>query len=44
MDSFYRSLTKDEIAAAYKNDYNFDHPAAFDFEIMFETIMNLKKG
>ncbi|KAJ3411391.1 hypothetical protein HDV05_002316 [Chytridiales sp. JEL 0842] len=44
MDSFYRSLTKEEIAAAYRNDYNFDHPAAFDFDILHETIINLKKG
>ncbi|KAI9355323.1 uridine kinase family-domain-containing protein [Zopfochytrium polystomum] len=44
MDSFYKSLTKEQIAEAYKNNYDFDHPNAFDFDILYETLLNLKKG
>ncbi len=61
MDSFYKSLSPDQIAAAhrkyvtdcnlYKNlieynnsEYDFDHPNAFDFNALYETLLNLKKG
>ncbi|KAJ3017397.1 UNVERIFIED_CONTAM: Uridine-cytidine kinase-like 1 [Siphonaria sp. JEL0065] len=44
MDSFYKSLTKHEIDQAYANNYNFDHPNSFDFEILFQTLNNLKSG
>uniref|UniRef100_A0A3Q4BKP7 uridine/cytidine kinase n=1 Tax=Mola mola TaxID=94237 RepID=A0A3Q4BKP7_MOLML len=32
MDSFYKVLNKEEQELAAKNEYNFDHPDAFDFE------------
>ncbi|KAI9329061.1 uridine cytidine kinase [Obelidium mucronatum] len=44
MDSFYKSLSKAEIDQAYANNYNFDHPNSFDFEILFQTLNNLKSG
>ncbi|KAJ3329062.1 Uridine-cytidine kinase-like 1 [Blyttiomyces sp. JEL0837] len=44
MDSFYKSLTKEQIEQAYQNNYDFDHPNAFDFDVLYETLLNLKKG
>jgi uridine kinase len=29
---------------AAKNEYNFDHPDAFDFELMYITLQRLKEG
>lgn len=29
---------------AANNDYNFDHPAAFDFELLVATLRKLKQG
>ncbi|KTG42075.1 hypothetical protein cypCar_00020581 [Cyprinus carpio] len=34
MDSFYKVLSPEEQALAASNDYNFDHPGAFDFELL----------
>ncbi len=34
--------TQHEMAAT--NDYNFDHPDAFDFALLVETLEKLKKG
>ena len=44
MDCFYKSLTPQQIAEAYDNNYDFDHPSAFDFDILYDTLLNLKKG
>ncbi|KAJ1565430.1 Uridine-cytidine kinase-like 1, partial [Cladochytrium tenue] len=44
MDSFYKSLTKEQIAEAFKNNYDFDHPNAFDFDILYDTLLKLKQG
>uniref|UniRef100_A0A8C7KS30 Uridine-cytidine kinase n=1 Tax=Oncorhynchus kisutch TaxID=8019 RepID=A0A8C7KS30_ONCKI len=44
MDSFYKVLTKDEQELAAKNEYNFDHPEAFDFELLVTVLRKLKKG
>ncbi|KAI8615426.1 uridine kinase family-domain-containing protein [Chytriomyces sp. MP71] len=44
MDSFYKSLTKDQIDQAYQSNYNFDHPDSFDFDILFHTLRTLKDG
>jgi uridine kinase len=30
-----------ELAAV--NEYNFDHPDAFDFELLFQTLLRLKE-
>ena len=34
MDSFYKVLTQEQHEAAEQNEYNFDHPDAFDFELL----------
>uniref|UniRef100_G3PEB0 Uridine-cytidine kinase n=1 Tax=Gasterosteus aculeatus aculeatus TaxID=481459 RepID=G3PEB0_GASAC len=44
MDSFYKVLNKDEQELAAKNEYNFDHPDAFDFELLVSVLRKLKKG
>ncbi|RKO85729.1 uridine kinase family-domain-containing protein, partial [Blyttiomyces helicus] len=44
MDSFYNSLTEEQIAAAHRNEYNFDHPTSFDYGALFHVLHNLKKG
>ncbi|KAK3133773.1 hypothetical protein QOZ80_6AG0540840 [Eleusine coracana subsp. coracana] len=41
-DSFYRGLTPEESARA--QDYNFDHPDAFDTEQLLECMGQLKRG
>ncbi|KAJ0026546.1 hypothetical protein NQD34_017546 [Periophthalmus magnuspinnatus] len=44
MDSFYKVLDKEEQELAAKNEYNFDHPDAFDFELLITVLRKLKKG
>ncbi|KAG9282559.1 uridine-cytidine kinase-like 1 isoform X1 [Astyanax mexicanus] len=44
MDSFYKVLSKEEQELASKNEYNFDHPDAFDFELLVTILRKLKKG
>ncbi|MCL4130000.1 UNVERIFIED_CONTAM: hypothetical protein GTU68_002897, partial [Idotea baltica] len=40
LDSFY----KKQHESASRNEYNFDHPDAFDFELVVRTIKRLKDG
>nr|CAG4638599.1 EOG090X09VM [Cyclestheria hislopi] len=42
MDSFYKVLTEKQHEMAANNDYNFDHPEAFDFELLRKTLQRLK--
>ncbi|XP_020837316.1 uridine-cytidine kinase-like 1 isoform X2 [Phascolarctos cinereus] len=44
MDSFYKVLTKQQQEQAAKNDFNFDHPDAFDFDLIVCTLKKLKQG
>lgn len=44
MDSFYKVLGEKEHEAANKNEYNFDHPDAFDFELLAKTLKRLRSG
>ncbi|XP_066274744.1 uridine-cytidine kinase-like 1 [Branchiostoma lanceolatum] len=44
MDSFYKVLTPEEKELANQSEYNFDHPDAFDFELLFDTLKKLKRG
>ncbi|KAM9495623.1 uridine-cytidine kinase-like 1 isoform 1-T1 [Clarias gariepinus] len=44
MDSFYKVLSKDQQELAARNEYNFDHPDAFDFELLITVLRKLKKG
>ncbi|XP_055043789.1 uridine-cytidine kinase-like 1 isoform X2 [Misgurnus anguillicaudatus] len=44
MDSFYKVLTPEQQLVAANNDYNFDHPDAFDFTLLVDTLHKLKQG
>lgn len=44
MDSFYKVLDEERHRLARQNQYNFDHPDAFDFELLIETLKKLKEG
>ncbi|XP_069702106.1 uridine-cytidine kinase-like 1 isoform X2 [Periplaneta americana] len=44
LDSFYKVLNEKQHELAAKNEYNFDHPDAFDFELMAATLQRLKEG
>lgn len=40
----FQVLSPEEQALAASNDYNFDHPGAFDFELLVATLRKLKQG
>ncbi|XP_046994792.1 uridine-cytidine kinase-like 1 isoform X1 [Schistocerca americana] len=44
MDSFYKVLNEKQHEQAARNEYNFDHPDAFDFELLINTLQRLKVG
>ncbi|KRZ78850.1 Uridine-cytidine kinase-like 1, partial [Trichinella papuae] len=44
MDSFYKVLTPEQHQAALNNKHNFDHPDAFDFDLLYQTLIRLKEG
>ncbi|KJH48475.1 uridine kinase [Dictyocaulus viviparus] len=44
MDSFYKILNEEECALAAKSNYNFDHPNAFDFDLLREVLSRLREG
>jgi uridine kinase len=44
MDSFYRPLTPEQSAAAFRNEYDFDSPDAIDFEKLVENLRDIKAG
>ncbi|XP_058535270.1 uridine-cytidine kinase-like 1 isoform X10 [Ochotona princeps] len=44
MDSFYKVLTQQQQEQAARNDFNFDHPDAFDFDLIISTLKKLKQG
>jgi uridine kinase len=37
-------LSDEQHEQANENNYNFDHPDAFDFDLLLETLKNLKMG
>nr|XP_027778670.1 uridine-cytidine kinase 2 isoform X2 [Marmota flaviventris] len=43
-DSFYRVLTSDQKAKALKGQFNFDHPDAFDNELILKTLKEITEG
>jgi len=43
-DSFYRELSADENARALKGEFNFDHPDAFEHQLMLSTLNDLRNG
>uniref|UniRef100_A0A8C8SLY6 Uridine-cytidine kinase n=1 Tax=Pelusios castaneus TaxID=367368 RepID=A0A8C8SLY6_9SAUR len=44
MDCFYKVLNKEQQELASRNEYNFDHPDAFDFDLLISVLRKLKKG
>ncbi|XP_026480656.1 uridine-cytidine kinase-like 1 isoform X1 [Ctenocephalides felis] len=44
MDSFYKVLNEKQHHLAESNEYNFDHPDAFDIELMSKVLQRLKEG
>ncbi|XP_036281746.1 uridine-cytidine kinase-like 1 isoform X6 [Pipistrellus kuhlii] len=44
MDSFYKVLTRQQQEQAALHNYNFDHPDAFDFDLIVSTLQKLKQG
>ncbi|XP_063974205.1 uridine-cytidine kinase isoform X1 [Diachasmimorpha longicaudata] len=43
-DSFYRDLTPAEKLRAEKGQYNFDHPDAFDNDLILQTLQDILAG
>uniref|UniRef100_A0A8D3CKT3 Uridine-cytidine kinase n=1 Tax=Scophthalmus maximus TaxID=52904 RepID=A0A8D3CKT3_SCOMX len=43
-DSFYRVLTLEQKAKALKGQFNFDHPDAFDNDLIITTLRDIKEG
>ncbi|KAM8873898.1 uridine-cytidine kinase 2-A isoform 1-T1 [Spinachia spinachia] len=43
-DSFYRVLTPEQKAMALKGQFNFDHPDAFDCDLIIATLWDIKEG
>ena len=44
MDSFYKSLTPKQIEMAHQQNHNFDEPGAFDMDLIYSTLVDMKKG
>ncbi|XP_026290703.1 uridine-cytidine kinase isoform X2 [Frankliniella occidentalis] len=43
-DSFYRELTPSDKAKADRGQYNFDHPDAFNEDLIFQTLKDILAG
>uniref|UniRef100_A0A8C2CP48 uridine/cytidine kinase n=1 Tax=Cyprinus carpio TaxID=7962 RepID=A0A8C2CP48_CYPCA len=43
-DSFYRELTPEQKAKALKGQFNFDHPDAFDNQLVMKTLRDIIQG
>jgi len=44
MDSFYKTLSPEQHAKAHVNEYDFDCPESIDFDVLFQTLSDLKEG
>jgi uridine kinase len=44
MDSFYRALNAEEKKEVAAGNYDFDHPNAFDFGLLKDTLLKIKSG
>ncbi|ORE22191.1 PRTase-like protein [Rhizopus microsporus] len=44
MDSFYNILTPEQSKLAHQSLFNFDHPSAFDYDLLYDTLKKLKEG
>ncbi len=43
-DAYYKSLSPEESKMAFAEQYDFDHPNAFDYDILKQCIKDLRKG
>ena len=43
-DSFYKPLTPEESQRAFRNEFDFDTPSAWDWDLMVEKLKELKEG
>eukprot|EP01080_Neovahlkampfia_damariscottae_P009225 gene9225-1311_t len=43
-DSFYRELNKEQYQLAKNKEYNFDHPKAFDNDLLLKSLKKLSAG
>ena len=44
MDSFYKPLSPEESAAAFRCEYDFDAPEAIDFDVLVDKLRDIKSG
>lgn len=44
MDSFYKVLSPAELERAYASNYNFDHPDAFDWDLLLASLQSIRRG
>ncbi|MCJ1263882.1 Uridine kinase [Lobaria immixta] len=44
MDSFYKILTPEQHRLAHKNEYDLDSPDAIDFDLLVQSLRDLKEG
>ena len=44
LDSFYKPLSPEQIKMAHASNYNFDHADAFDLDLCYEKLKDLKAG
>ncbi|KAI8138802.1 uridine kinase [Fennellomyces sp. T-0311] len=44
MDSFYNVLGPEQSKLAHENNFDFDHPTAIDYNLLYETLCKLKSG
>ncbi|MCJ1465925.1 Uridine kinase [Pseudocyphellaria aurata] len=44
MDSFYKILTPEQHRLAHKNEYDLDAPSAIDFDLLVQSLRDLKQG
>ncbi|CBQ72255.1 related to URK1-uridine kinase [Sporisorium reilianum SRZ2] len=43
-DAYYKSLSAEESKLAFQEQYDFDHPDAFDYDILKQCIKDLRQG
>ncbi|KAG9245252.1 uridine-cytidine kinase-like protein-like 1 [Calycina marina] len=44
MDSFYNQLSKEDHEKAFRSEFDFDAPAAIDFDVLVDRLRDLKAG
>lgn len=44
LDNFYKPLSPEESARAFRNEYDFDEPNALDLDLMRQCVKSLKEG